>query len=92
MVFSIFELRLIDDRDKVESVAISCINSKKETVLYLRTSALEEMITKFVVSAILHHVDMSWIICSNKEMKYETDESNHQYWLNQVTCYNTSIC
>ena len=31
-VFAIFELRLIDDRDKVEVIAIRCTNSKKETV------------------------------------------------------------
>ena len=58
-VFALFELRLIDDRDKVEAIAISCISCKKETDLYLGTSTLEEMITKSVFNAILHHVDMS---------------------------------
>ena len=28
-VFAMFELRLIDDRDKVEAIAIKCINCKK---------------------------------------------------------------
>ena len=37
MVSDMFELRLIDDRDKVEAIAIRCINCKKETGLYLRT-------------------------------------------------------
>ena len=32
-----FDLRLIGDRDKVEAVAIRCINCRKETGLYLRT-------------------------------------------------------
>ena len=50
------------------------------------------MITKFVLNAILNHVRMSWIICSNEKIKYEIDESNHPDWLNKVTCYNTSIC
>ena len=36
-----FEFRLIDDRDKVGSVAIMCINCKKEAGLYLGTSKLE---------------------------------------------------
>ena len=61
-----FELRLIDDRDKVEAIAFRCINCKKETGLYLGTSILEEMIIKFVLNTILHYVGMSWIICSNE--------------------------
>ena len=36
-VFAMFELRLIDDRDKVEAIYIRCINCKKETGLYLGT-------------------------------------------------------
>ena len=40
-VFAMFELRLIDDRDKVETIDIRCINCKKETGLYLGTSTLE---------------------------------------------------
>ena len=90
--FSMFELRLIDDRDKVEAIAIRCINSKKETGLYLRTLTLEEMITKFVLNAISHHVGMSWIICSNEKMKYEIDKNNHPDWLNKGPWYNTAIC
>ena len=37
-VFAMFRLRLIDDRDKLEAVAIRCINCKKETGLYLGDS------------------------------------------------------
>ena len=47
-VSAMFELHLIDDKDEVEAIAIRCINCKKETCLYLRTSTFEEMITKFV--------------------------------------------
>ena len=50
------------------------------------------MITKFVLNAILHHVGMSWIISSNKEMKYDMNENNHQDWLKKGPWYNTSIC
>ena len=35
---------------------------------------------------------MLWIIISNKEMKYEMDENNHQDWLNKGTWYNIDIC
>ena len=57
-VFYMFELRLIDDNDKVEAISIRCINCKKETSSYLRTSILEEMITKCVSNVILNHVGM----------------------------------
>ena len=50
------------------------------------------MISKFLLNKILHHVGMSWIICSNKEMKYEIDKSNHPYWLNKGLWYKTAIC
>ena len=50
------------------------------------------MITKFVLNTILHHVGMSWIIFSNNEMKYEIDESNHQYWFDKGPWYNRFIC
>ena len=65
-VFAMFELRYIYDRNKMEAIAIKCINCKKETGLYLTTFTLEEMISKFVLNSISHHVGMSWIILSNK--------------------------
>ena len=33
-VFDMFELRLIDDKDKVESIAIRCINCKKNRFIF----------------------------------------------------------
>ena len=53
----------------------------KKTGLFLKNTLFDEMITKFVLNAILHNVSMSWIISSNKEMKYEIDENDHQDWL-----------
>ena len=35
-VFAMFELRLVGYGDKVDAIAIRCIYSKKETILYLR--------------------------------------------------------
>ena len=35
---------------------------------------------------------VSWIISSNKEMKYEIDKNNHQDWFNKGPWCNTSIC
>ena len=87
-----FQLRLIDNKDELESIIIRCINCKKETGLYLVKLILEEMFTKFVLNAILHHVSFSWIIYSNKKTKNEIDEGNHPDWLNRGNLYNTDIC
>ena len=35
-VFAMFELRLIGDKEKLDVIAIRCINCKKETGLYLK--------------------------------------------------------
>ena len=61
-----FEFRLIDNKNKVNAIAFRCINYKKETFLYLTTFTSEEMISKFVLNAILQHVSMPWIICYNE--------------------------
>ena len=50
------------------------------------------MITNFLLNAILYHVRMSWITCSNKEVLYEMDESNHNNWLYKGPRYKTPIC
>ena len=50
------------------------------------------MNTRFVLNAILHHVGMSWIICSNNEMFYEIEENKHPNWFNTGPRYNTDIC
>ena len=90
--FSMFELRLIGDKEKLDFIAIKCINYKKATGLHLQYSTFEEMITKFVLNSILHHVGMVWIISSNDQKKYEIDKINHQDWLNKGTWYNIYIC
>ena len=73
-VFSMFELRLIGDKEKLDVISLRCINCKIETVLFLITSTFEEMINKFVFNAILHHMGMLWIISSNEEIKYDIDK------------------
>ena len=69
-----FQLRLFDYKEDkegkfVDIIAIIWIICKKETGLYLRNSTIEEMITKFLLNEILHHVGMLWIICCNEETK-----------------------
>ena len=87
-----FELRLSHKEGNLDVVSLRSINCIIETGLFLKNNRFDEMITKFVLNAILHHVGMSWIISSNKEMKYEMDENIHQDWLNKGPWYNTSIC
>ena len=73
-VFAMFELHLISDEEKLDVIYKRCINCKRETGSYFKNTTFDEMLTKFVLNAILHHVGMSWIISSNKEMKYEMDK------------------
>ena len=44
-----------------------------------------------MLNSVFNHVDLSWIISSNKQMKYETEENNPD-WLNKGPWYNTAIC
>ena len=75
-----FESRLSSKEGDLDFISLRCINGKRETGLFLKINSLvfDEMITKFLFNAILYHVGISWIISSNKEMKYKIDENNHQ--------------
>ena len=44
-----------------------------------------------MLNSVLNNVDLSWIISSNKQMKYETEENNPD-WLNKGPWYNSAIC
>ena len=63
-----FELRLSYKEGNFDVVYLRCIDCERKTGLFLKINSLvfDEMITKFVLNAILHHVGMSWIISSNK--------------------------
>ena len=89
-----FEIRLRYKKLILDVVSLKCIKCKRETGLYLKINSLifDEIITRFVLNEILHHVGMLWIISTNKEMKYDMDENNHQDWLDKGPWYNTSIC
>ena len=74
---------------------IKCINFKRKTGLNSETNftwEYDETVIKIVLNAMWHHVGISWIISSKREMVYEMNETDHQYWLNKGPCYNTSIC
>ena len=44
-VFAMFELRLISNEEKLDVIAIRCINCKRETSLYLKNTTFEEIVT-----------------------------------------------
>ena len=91
-----FEIRLSCKDDDLDIVYLKCINCKKEIGLNSETRftwVYDEVITKFVLNAMLHHVGMSWIISSNKEMDYDQyTNSNHLDWFNTGPWYNKNIC
>ena len=69
-----FVIRLSYKEGILDIVSLKCINCKRETGLDSETSfywLFDEVITKFVLNEMLHHVGMSWIIISNKEMEYD---------------------
>ena len=73
-MFSMFKIRLSYGDKDLDTVSLKCINCKRETGLDSETSftwVYDEIVTKFVLNAMLHHVGMSWIISSNQEMYYE---------------------
>ena len=61
-IFAVFQICLSYEDKKLDVVSIKCINCKRETYLNSETSfswIYDEIITKFVLNAILHHVGMS---------------------------------
>ena len=82
--------------EDLDALSINCINFKRETGLDSETSftwLYDKIVTKFLLNAMFHHVGMSWIISSNREMEYEMNTKiNHLDWLNKVPWCNRNIC
>ena len=95
-MFSMFKISLSFGDEYLDTLSLNFINCKIETSLNSETSfdwVYDEILAKSLLNAMLHHVGMSWIIRSNKEMNYEiSTESNHIYWLNKGPWYNRNIC
>ena len=81
----------IFNNDDLDIVSLKCINCKKETGLNPETRftwVYDQVITEFLLNAMLHHVGMSWIIISNKKMDYDKyTNSNHLDWFNTGPWY-----
>ena len=95
-MFSMLEIRLSFGDEDLDTLSIKFINCKRKIGLNSETSftwVYDEIVTKFVLSAMLHHVGMPLIISSNREMEYEINtKSNHLDWLNKGPWYNRNIC
>ena len=51
----------------------------------------KDIITKFVLNTVIHHVGMSWTIETNQQQEDDIEKHN-QYWIIYGTWYDTSIC
>ena len=95
-MFSMFSIRLSCGDDDLDIVSLKCINCKKETCSNAETGFKEfydEVITQFVLNAMLHHVGMSWIISSKKKMDYDNfTNSKKLEWFDTGPWYNKNIC
>ena len=63
-LFSMFQLRIFyykhnKEENALGDIASKCRNCNKENGLYLKDTIIEEIITTFVLNAILYHVGMS---------------------------------
>ena len=68
-MFAIFEIRLNFGEEELDVFSINSINCKRKKGLNSKTNftwVYDEIVTKFVLNAMLHHVGMSWIITPNQ--------------------------
>ena len=97
-MFSMFPIccwynKVHDDQNKVENIAISCINCGKETMISVdnMNTAYHDIITLFVLNTVLYRVVMLWIIETHEQLKYYIDKYNSD-WMKFGPRYNTYIC
>ena len=95
-MFSMFEKLLSCGDDDLDKVCLKCINCKKETGLNAEndfSGFYDEVITQFVLNAMLHHVGMSWIISSKKETDYDNfTDSKKLEWFDTGPWSHKNIC
>ena len=97
-IFSMLQIRCWyskghDDQNKVEHFDIRCSNCGKETFLSMdnMNTKYKDIITTFLLNAVLQHVGMSQIIGTNKKLEYDMDKHNSD-WVTGGPWYNTYIC
>ena len=82
-----------DDQNNVTIIALRYIDCGKETGLSINNmnNNYKYIITSFLLNTLLHHVGISWIIETHKQLKYDRDKYNLD-WKRGGSWYNTSIC
>ena len=61
-MFAVFEIRLSYGVKELDVLLLKCINCKRETGLDSKTNfywVYDEIVTKYVINEMLHHVGMS---------------------------------
>ena len=84
----LFKYQHNEEETKLEYVFIKCSNCDRITCLFLKVKTVVEISTNFVLNTKLHHVVLSWIIYSKKQMKQYINENNHPDWFNKGPPYN----
>ena len=94
-IFSMFEISMTVGDVHVDEVSLMCINCKRKTGLERKYGKefYDKMITPFVMNSMLHHVGMSWMTSSKKEMDYD-NFSNHKNvgWFDTGPWHNKNTC
>ena len=81
--------------DHVDEVSLKCINCKRKTHLQTKSGKefYDKMITPFMMNSMLHHVGMSWMISSKKEMDCENfSKHDNVGWFETGPWHNKNIC
>ena len=67
-----------NDQNKVEHVAIRCINRGKQTDVSMddMNTKYKDITTLFAFNTVLNHVFIPWIIETCKQLEYDTDKHN----------------
>ena len=90
-----FEISLTVGDVNVDEVSLMCINCKKSTGLIPKSGKefYDKTITTFVIISMLHHVGMSWMISSKKEMDYDNFTNTKNFgWFETGPWHNKNIC
>ena len=93
-----FQIRLWYDKENIEgnvmdNIAIRCSCCGKITGISVKNTNTnyKYMIIKFVLNIVKQHVGMSWIIETNKQLRYDIEKRN-RYCITDGPWYNTYIC
>ena len=79
----------------MDEVSLMCINCKRSTGLKPKSGKefYDKMITPFVMNSMLHHVGMSWMISSKKEIDYDNfNNTRNLGWFETGPWHNKNIC